>query len=154
MNLLGSVVFVSLFKFFNPEETFTLTGEVKSQAAPWHTKQTGSEPLGLGLEAQYSHSGPEILQKPWKMLDCCFKNTFQRKVVVSLSNNASFHFKKPRIMDIHRDCHQFSSVVQSCPTLCDPMDCSTPGFLSITNSWSLLKLMSIESVILSNHLIL
>ena len=23
--------------------------------------------------------------------------------------------------------HQFSSVTQSCPTLCDPMDCSTPG---------------------------
>ena len=23
---------------------------------------------------------------------------------------------------------QFSSVVQSCPTLCDPMDCSIPGF--------------------------
>ena len=23
--------------------------------------------------------------------------------------------------------HQFSSVAQSCPTLCDPMDCSTPG---------------------------
>ena len=22
---------------------------------------------------------------------------------------------------------QFSSIVQSCPTLCDPMDCSTPG---------------------------
>ena len=25
--------------------------------------------------------------------------------------------------------HQFSSVTQSCPTLCDPMDCSTEGFL-------------------------
>ena len=24
---------------------------------------------------------------------------------------------------------QFSSVTQSCPTLCDPMDCSMPGFL-------------------------
>ena len=24
--------------------------------------------------------------------------------------------------------HQFSPVTQSCPTLCDPMDCSTPGF--------------------------
>ena len=24
--------------------------------------------------------------------------------------------------------YQFSSVVQSCPTLCDPMDCSTPSF--------------------------
>ena len=23
---------------------------------------------------------------------------------------------------------QFSSVAQPCPTLCDPMDCSTPGF--------------------------
>ena len=34
------------------------------------------------------------------------------------------------------------------------MDCSTPGFMSITNSRSLLKLMPIESVMLSNHLIL
>ena len=47
---------------------------------------------------------------------------------------------------------QFSSVDQSCPTLCDPMDYSTS--LSITNSWSLLKLMSIRSVMPSNHLIL
>ena len=23
---------------------------------------------------------------------------------------------------------QFSSVIQSCPTLCNPMDCSMPGF--------------------------
>ena len=49
---------------------------------------------------------------------------------------------------------QFSSVAQSCPTLCDPMDCSTPGSLSITNSRSLLKLMSIELVMPSNRLIL
>ena len=39
-----------------------------------------------------------------------------------------------------------SSVTQSCPTLFDPMDCSTPGFPVITNSRGLLKLMSIESV--------
>ena len=36
---------------------------------------------------------------------------------------------------------QFSSVSQSCPTLCDPMDCSTPGFpvcfqLQMAWSWS------------------
>ena len=50
---------------------------------------------------------------------------------------------------------QFSSVTQSCPTLCDPTDCSwTHGSLSITNSWSLPKLMAIESVMPSNHLIL
>ena len=46
---------------------------------------------------------------------------------------------------------QFSSVAQSCPTLCDPMNCNTPG---ITNSRSPPKLMSIESVMPSNHLIL
>ena len=38
--------------------------------------------------------------------------------------------------------------------LCDPMDCHTPASLSFTISWSLLKFMSIESVMLSNHLIL
>ena len=49
---------------------------------------------------------------------------------------------------------QFSSVAQSCSTLSDPMDWSTPGLLSITKSRSLLRLMSIESVMPSNHLIL
>ena len=49
---------------------------------------------------------------------------------------------------------QFSSVAESCLTLCDPMNCNTPGLLSITNFWNLLKLMSIESVMPSNHLIL
>ena len=44
--------------------------------------------------------------------------------------------------------------MESCPTLCDPMDCSTPGFPVHHNSWSLLKLMSIELVMPSNHLIL
>ena len=49
---------------------------------------------------------------------------------------------------------QFSSVSQSCPTLCDLMNCSSQASLSITNSRSSLKLMSIESVMLSSHLIL
>ena len=49
---------------------------------------------------------------------------------------------------------QFSSVTQSCLTLCNPMDCRTPGSLSITNSRSLLKLMSINLVMPSSHLIL
>ena len=44
-----------------------------------------------------------------------------------------------------------SSVAQSRPTLCNHMDCSTT---SITSSWSLLKIMSITSVMPSNYLIL
>ena len=46
------------------------------------------------------------------------------------------------------------SVAQSCPTVCNPMNGSMPHFLSFTISQSLLKLMPIESVMPSNHLIL
>ena len=49
---------------------------------------------------------------------------------------------------------QFSSGAQSCPTLCYPMDCSTPVLPVPHQSQSLLKLMSIKSVMPSNHLIL
>ena len=49
---------------------------------------------------------------------------------------------------------QFSSVPQSCPTLYNPMDCSTPGFPVHHHSCSLLKLMSIKSVMPPNHLVL
>ena len=45
-------------------------------------------------------------------------------------------------------------VTQSCPTLCDPMDAAHQASLSFTASQSLLKLMSIESVMPSNQLIL
>ena len=46
------------------------------------------------------------------------------------------------------------SSAQSCLTHCDPMDCSMPGLPAITNSGSLFKLMSIESVMPSSHLVL
>ena len=49
---------------------------------------------------------------------------------------------------------QFSSVAQLCPTLCDLMDCSIPGLPAHHHSQSLLKPMSIELVMPSNHLIL
>ena len=47
-----------------------------------------------------------------------------------------------------------SSVTQSCPTLCNPWTTAHQASLSITNSWSPPKPMSIESVMPSNHLIL
>ena len=49
---------------------------------------------------------------------------------------------------------QFRSVTQSCPTLCDPKDCSMPGLPVHHHSQSLLKLISIESVMPCNHLTL
>ena len=50
--------------------------------------------------------------------------------------------------------HQFSSVAQLCPTLCNPMNHSTPGVPVHHQLPSTPKLMSIELVMPSNHLIL
>ena len=40
----------------------------------------------------------------------------------------SHYFYLQALFSSHMDSHQFSSVTLSCPTLCDHMDCSTPGF--------------------------
>ena len=48
---------------------------------------------------------------------------------------------------------QYSSVAQSCPTLCDPMNRSMPG-LPVHHQLQEFKLMCIESVMPSSHLIL
>ena len=47
-----------------------------------------------------------------------------------------------------------SSVAQSCPTLCDSMDCSQPGFPVHHQLLELAQTLSIESVMPSNHVIL
>ena len=50
---------------------------------------------------------------------------------------------------------QFSSVTQLCPNdFAAPWTTVCQASLSITNSWSLLKFMSIESLMLSSHLTL
>ena len=53
-----------------------------------------------------------------------------------------------------RKYQSVSSITQSCPSLYDPLVAASQASLSITNSQSLFKLMSIESVMPSNHLIL
>ena len=52
------------------------------------------------------------------------------------------------------DTYQFSSITQSCPTLCNLWISACQASLSFTDSQSLLKFMSIKSVMPSNHLIL
>ena len=49
---------------------------------------------------------------------------------------------------------KFSSVAQSCPTLCDPMDCSTPGFPVYHQLPELTQTHVHWEVMPSNHLIL
>jgi len=71
----------------------------------------------------------------------------------------SQHRQKSQRQAVHVEQIQFlsiqcSSVTQSCLTLCDPMDRSRPVLPVHQHSRSLPKLMSIESVMTSNHLIL
>ena len=83
-----------------------------------------------------------------------FPTSFLFSIILSL----------PTLMTLYCTCsHYFNdifrveilcyccSIAQSCATLFNPMDCST---LSVITPWSLLKLMSIESVMPSNHLVL
>ena len=66
---------------------------------------------------------------------------------------SDFHILgKSHMYVLHYFAHQFSSVTQSWLTLCDPMNRSSQASLSIPNSRSFLKLMSIESVMPSSHL--
>ena len=50
--------------------------------------------------------------------------------------------------------HDALPISQSCPTLCDPVDCSTPGFPVRHQLLELAQTLSIESVMPSNHFIL
>ena len=59
-----------------------------------------------------------------------------------------------RISVHYHNCVQFSSVTQSCPTPCDPMNCSTPGLPVHHELLELTQLLPIESVMPSSHLIL
>ena len=78
-----------------------------------------------------------------------------------VSNNSS-HFRRTGVLgEFHFPCYISitfcccCSVTKLCPTLCDPMDCSTPGFPVLHHLLELAqKLMSIQLVMPSSHLIL
>ena len=66
--------------------------------------------------------------------------------------------QNPKMTDLEDAAYlvsfQFSSVTQSCPAFVTPWTAALQASLSITNSESLLRLMSIKSVMPSNHRIL
>ena len=54
----------------------------------------------------------------------------------------------------HAFWDQFISVTHSCPTFVTPWTTACQASLSITNSWSFLKLLSIKLVMPTSHLVL
>ena len=88
-----------------------------------------------------------VLGKKQFLLQFCTHKKYNNKKANATRNEVSLVFW----------CNfsvQDSSVAQSCLTLCDPVNCSTPGLPVHHNSQSSPKLMSIESVMPSSHLIL
>ena len=80
-------------------------------------------------------------------------HVWQRKLLVKKIVHLSLTF--PGSGSFMSDSVQLFSYVWLCPALCPaPWTAACQASLSITNSWSLLKLMSIELVMPSNHLIL
>ena len=97
------------------------------------TQQKKEWTINISNNLYESHESYAMWKSQHQNVTCCFSFVVQSLSPVSV---------------------QFSSVTQSCPTLCDPMTAAHQATLSITNSQSLLKLMSIEPVMPSNHLIL
>ena len=58
-----------------------------------------------------------------------YANKFGKLSSGHRSGKCQFSFQSQRKAMSKNVQVQFSSVTQSCPTLCNPMDCSTPGFL-------------------------
>ena len=69
-------------------------------------------------------------------------------------NKKRYPMSKDKEEALTRWSVQFTSVAQSCPTLCDPMNRSTPGLPVHHQPRSSLRLTSIMSVMPSSHLIL
>ena len=88
----------------------------------------------------------------WKKRNVC--TNVHSEIVTNLSDTMCASSGPTRRIHLRRGMVQFSSVAQSCPTLCDPMDHSMPGLLVHHQLSELPKLISIESVMPFNHLIL
>ena len=81
-----------------------------------------------------------------------YKINTQKSLAFLYTNNEKIEIKEiipftiamKRIKYLGISSDQFTSVAKSCPTLCDPMNCSMPGLLSITISRSSLKLTSLS----------
>ena len=90
----------------------------------------------------------------WKQLDIDVFQTQWCQLHETLFLPALLQLTQERTLTSVLHAYLWLISVQLCPTLCDPWTAAHEASLFITNSWNLLKLMSIESVMPSNHLIL
>ena len=77
--------------------------------------------IALLHELRWKGRGFIYLCKPWSFVD-------RNLASCPLTQSPLPHWPSLEVIHVRRlPSVQFSSVAQSCPTLCDPMNCSTPG---------------------------
>ena len=79
---------------------------------------------------QWKKGNSKIIQKDLFDIKCCSKYASKFGKVSSGHGTAKAQltFQSQGKAVLKNGSVQFSSVAQLCPTLCDPMDCSMPGF--------------------------
>ena len=111
--------------------------------------------LGLSFFSALAMTPPDLLLF---LSSPCFSSLLPSPVLSSPLFPSSLFLFPFSICKTNSSCQSFKiSIRFSHPvvsTLCDLTDCSMPGFPVHHNSWSLLQLMSFESVMPSNYLIL
>ena len=110
---------------------------------------------GMTLGETLGSTGPQIMTKALSSVSATKKNSswydwqqIDSKVRVLIL------VRSQRVSVMSQGSVQFSSVAQSCPTLCNPMITAHQASLLIINSQISLKLMSMDLVMTSSHLIL
>ena len=99
-------------------------------------KQRPRQRTCLCSHSQWGSENNASLVKPLLLYQgTCYRLQIKKGIIVSTMNSSCL-------------------VAKSCATFCKSMNCSTPGFPVLHCLQSLLKLMYIESVMPSNHLIL
>ena len=68
-----------------------------------------------------------MFKKRFHKGSCVCKSRIERERDLRIISISGYLNKSNEKLQGSKSEHQFSSVIQSCPTLCDPMDCSTPG---------------------------
>ena len=118
------------------EKGMTTHSNILARKIPWISSLVG-----------YSPWGRKELGHNWTTDTLVIKRLSIQSLLLALSSMFWAHLRGL----LWRDLILLFVQLLNCVWLCNPKDCNSPGLLFLTISWSLLKLTSIESVMLSNQ---
>ena len=116
-----------------PQTLATIWVELKSIMLSEKVRQRKTNIINLSYMWRNRENRSVVTRGKWQEMGdtlewfvCLHKLCFKRKKSFKIGKIKK---KKKRVKNMNSSCiySQFSSVAHSCPTLCNPMNCSTPG---------------------------